>query len=99
MRAIAVFITAMIFQGASAQVENPAIVPNLHALARLSVRDSLAPGTLLPENFNWNREARRAEALKRTVTQQRYWDCQGRELPPDAYRNALDEAVYRQLNK
>ena len=75
-----------------------AIAPSLEALARAGVKDSTQINPL-PDAYNWGREARREEARKQAVTRQHYWDAQGRELPPDAYKDAKSEATYRVLTK
>ena len=74
------------------------VAPILEILARVNVTDSTKINPF-PDDYNWNKDARRAEALKRTVVQTNYWDCQMRELPPDAYRSATLEAAYRTMTK
>ncbi len=97
MRAIWIF-AILISQGIFAQDEKPVIAPSLQALAKVEIPPSIEINPLAG-NYNWRRDARREEIMKDIVTRENYWDCQGRELPPDAFRAVNTESAYRIMTR
>ena len=98
MRAIWI-IAILISQGIFAQDRKaPSVAPSLQALAKVEIPPSVEINPL-PGNYNWRRHARREEIMKDIVTRENYWDCQGRELPPDAFRTVSTEQAYRIMTR
>ncbi len=98
MKLIWIF-TLLISHGLFAQKDaKPFVAPSLQALAKVEVAPSVEVNPLTG-NFNWRRDARREEIMKDIVTRENYWDCQGRELPPDAFRTVSTESAYRIMTR